>query len=181
VRKQLGASILFVKKKDGSLRMCVDWRALNAQTRRNQYPLPRMDSLIEGLGGAKVFSTLDLKSGYHQIRISEDDRPKTAFKTPGIGTIQFKVLGFDLTNAPATFQAVMNSVFRDIIGKYVVVCLDDELVFSRNAQEHAEHLEEVFRRLREARLYVKASKCEFKRPEVKFLGHVVGAVDVASV
>jgi hypothetical protein len=138
-----GASIWFVKKKDGSLRKCVDWRALNAQTKRNQYPLPRMDSLIAGLGGAKVFSALDLQSGYHQIGMSEEDRPKTAFKTP-MGLYQFKVLGFGLTNAPATFQAVMNSVFRDIIGKYVVVYLGDVLVFSHDAQEHAQHLEERF-------------------------------------
>jgi RNase H-like domain found in reverse transcriptase/Reverse transcriptase (RNA-dependent DNA polymerase)/Integrase zinc binding domain/Chromo (CHRromatin Organisation MOdifier) domain/gag-polyprotein putative aspartyl protease len=169
-----GAPILFVQKKDGSLRMCIDYRALNKITVRNQYPLPRIDDLMDCLHGAAVFTSLDLQSGYHQIRITEEDRPKTAFKTP-VGLYQFKVLSFGLTNAPSTFQAVMNSIFGDLIGKSVLIYLDDILVFSRTPEEHVAHLREVLDRLRRHKLYVKRSKCDFNQSQLHFLGHVVGA------
>jgi hypothetical protein len=172
-----GAPVLFVQKKDGSLRMCIDYRALNKITVRNQYPLPRIDDLMDQLQGARVFTSLDLQSGYHQIQITEEDRPKSAFKTP-VGLYQFKVLSFGLCNAPSTFQAVMNSIFGARLGRFVLVYLDDILVFSRSPEEHVAHLREVFQLLREHRLYVKRSKCEFNKTELPFLGHVVGAQGV---
>jgi hypothetical protein len=168
-----GAPVLFVSKKDGGLRMCIDYRALNKLTVKNRYPLPRIDDLLDQLQGAKVFSSLDLQSGYHQIRISDQDVPKTAFRTP-MGHYQFKVLCFGLTNAPATFQSVMNNIFRKYLGKFVLVYIDDILVFSQTPEQHVEHLKLVLRLLRDNHLYAKMSKCELNRPELKFLGHVVG-------
>lgn len=172
-----GAPVLFVQKKDGSLRMCIDFRALNKHTIKNRYPLPRIDDLLDQLRGAKVFSSLDLQSGYHQIRITEEDVPKTAFRTP-FGHYQFKVLCFGLTNAPATFQHAMNSAFRGLLGKFVLVYLDDILVFSKNEQEHVEHLRQVLDILRQQKYYAKMSKCEFMKAEVPFLGHLVSAAGV---
>ncbi|KAJ9517576.1 hypothetical protein QJQ45_025084, partial [Haematococcus lacustris] len=168
-----GAPVLFVTKADGSLRMCIDYRALNKVTVKNKYPLPRIDQLLDRLHGATVFSSLDLQSGYHQIRIQPEDVPKAAFRTP-YGHYQFKVLSFGLTNAPATFQAVMNDIFRDYLNDFVVVYLDDILVFSKNKAEHLKHLEIVFRILKEHELYAKLKKCEFEKSELKFLGHLVG-------
>ncbi|KAJ9511736.1 hypothetical protein QJQ45_022600, partial [Haematococcus lacustris] len=167
-----GAPVLFVTKADGSLRMCIDFRALNKVTIKNKYPLPRIDQLIDRLHGATVFSSLDLHSGYHQIRITPEDVPKSAFRTP-FGHYQFKVLSFGLTNAPATFQAVMNDIFREH-NKFVVVYLDDILMFSKDKTEHAKHLEVVFKLLLQNQLYAKLKKCEFERAELKFLGHLVG-------
>ena len=137
-----GAPILFVQKKDGTLRMVIDYRALNKLTVKNRYPLPRIDDLLDTCHNAKVFSSLDLMSGYHQIRILQDDIPKTAFRTP-FGLYQWKLLSFGLTDAPATFQAMMNNVFRDVLGKFVLVYLDDILVFSQTPEEHKVHLEKV--------------------------------------
>ncbi|KAJ9511970.1 hypothetical protein QJQ45_004424 [Haematococcus lacustris] len=151
-----GAPVLFVTKADGSLRMCIDYRALNKVTIKNKYPLPRIDQLIDRLHGATVFSSLDLQSGYHQIRITPEDVPKSAFRTP-FGHYQFKVLSFGLTNAPATFQAVMNDIFREH-NKFVVVYLDDILVFSKDKTEHAKHLEVVFKLLLQNQLYAKLKK-----------------------
>ncbi|KAJ9512180.1 hypothetical protein QJQ45_012663 [Haematococcus lacustris] len=179
-----GAPVLFVEKKDGSLRMCIDYRALNKLTVKDRYPLPRIDDLFDRLAGKKVFSSLDLQSGYHQIRITEADRPKTAFLTP-MGQFQFKVLCFGLTNAPATFQRVMNNVFRPLINKSVLVYIDDILVMSNTAEEHVRHLKEVLELMRQHKLYAKRSKCEFNKTELAFLGHIVGehgiAVDPAKV
>jgi transposase InsO family protein len=168
-----GAPILFVSKKDGSMRMVIDYRALNKITVKNRYPLPRIDDLLDTLAGAKVFSSLDLTSGYHQIRIEPEDVPKTAFRTP-LGHFQWKVLSFGLTNAPATFQSVMNHVFRPYLGKFVLVYMDDILVFSATPKEHEQHLRAVLELLREHQLYVKRSKCSFNQPELGFLGHIVG-------
>ena len=153
-----GAPVLFVRKKDGTLRMCFDYRALNKITVRNTYPLPRIDELLDRLRGGKVFSSLDLASGYHQIRIADEDVPKTAFTVPG-GHYQFKVLCSGLTDAPATFQDVMNRMFA-AMRKFVVVYFHDILIFSRNAEEHAEHLNAVLSLLEENKLYAKLSKCE---------------------
>jgi len=169
-----GAPVLFVTKKDGSLRMCIDYTALNKITVKNKYPMPRTDQLLDVLSGAQVFSSLDLQSGYHQIRIPIGDISKTAFRTP-FGHYQFKVLSFGLTNAPATFQAAMNDIFRPLLGKCVVVYIDDILVFSKTHEEHAKHLCQVMQILQNQDFRVKLSKCEFAKSEVKFLGHVVGA------
>lgn len=164
-----GAPILFVQKKDGSLRMCIDFRALNKHIIKIRYPLPRIDDLLDQLRGAKVFSSSDLQCGYHQIRITEEDVPKTAFRTP-FGHYQFKVLCFGLTTAPATFQHAMNGAFRGLLGKFVLVYLDDILVFSKN--------EQVLEVLRQQKYYAKMSKCEFMKAEVPFLGHLVSAAGV---
>lgn len=169
-----GAPVLFVPKKDGGLRMCIDYRALNKMTVRNQFPIPRIDDLLDQLHGAQVFTSLDLMSGYHQIRIEPEDQAKTAFKTP-MGLFEFKVLPFGLTNAPPVFSAAMNHIFRDMIGKHVLVYLDDILVFSKSAEEHLQHLRLVLQRLREHKFYAKLSKCEFNMRSVHYLGHVVSA------
>ncbi|KAJ9521310.1 hypothetical protein QJQ45_001162 [Haematococcus lacustris] len=173
-----GAPILFVQKKDGTLRMCIDYRALNKLTVRDRYPLPRIDELFDKLAGKKVFSSLDLQAGYHQIRITEEDVPKTAFLTP-VGQFQFKVLCFGLTNAPATFQRVMNTVFKPLINKSVLVYIDDILVMSNTPEEHLVHLREVLQLMREHKLYAKMSKCEFNQPKLVFLGHIVGGDGIA--
>jgi hypothetical protein len=167
-----GAPVLFVQKKDGSLRMCIDYRALNKITVRDRYPLPRIDDLFDKLQGCRYFTSLDLQSGYHQIRITPEDVPKTAFHTP-TGLFQFKVLCFGLTNAPATFQRVMNQVFAPYIGKCVLVYLDDILIMSRTLEEHAQHLRMVLTELRKHKFYAKLSKCEFAREQLKFLGHII--------
>ena len=137
-----GAPVLFIPKSAGGFRVVCDWRALNALTIKNRYPLPRIDETLDKLGGAKIFSSLDLNSGYFQIRISEEDAPKTAFITPS-GLYEFKVLGQGLANAPATFQAVMNRIFARCLNKFVVVYLDDTLVFSDTPEEHLSHLRAV--------------------------------------
>ena len=169
-----GAPILFVKKKDGSLRLCVDYRALNRITIKNKYPLPRIEELFDQLYQATIFSKIDLRSGYHQIRIAPEDTHKTAFRTR-YGHFEFLVLPFGLTNAPATFMTLMNDIFRPLLDKCVVVYLDDILVFSRSHEEHLQHLQQVLDILRENKLYAKRSKCEFLRTEVEFLGHIVSA------
>ena len=179
-----GAPVLFVGKKDGSLRMCIDYRALNKITVKNKYPLPRIDQLMDSLAGAKVFTSLDLQSGYHQIRITPEDVSKTAFRTP-FGHYQFKVLSFGLTNAPATFQAAMNDMLRPLLGKSVVVYIDDILIYSKDATEHVSHVKQVLELLRANHYHIKLPKCEFEQKEVKFLGHIIGVggvkVDPAKV
>ena len=168
-----GAPILFVQKKDGSLRMCIDYRALNALTVRNRYPLPNIADLLDQFAGAQVFSSLDLASGYHQIRISEEDVPKTAFTTP-FGHYEFKVLSFGLTNAPATFQAVMNKMFGHL-HTFCVVYLDDILIFSKTPEEHEQHLETILQILEREGLYAKLKKCDFNKSELLYLGHIIGS------
>ena len=168
-----GAPILFVRKKDGTLRMCVDYRALNKITIKNKYPLPRIDELLDRLHGAKYFSKLDLMSGYHQVRIKDEDVHKTAFRTI-YGHFEFRVLPFGLTNAPATFMRLMNDVFRTYLDQFVIIYLDDILVFSRTKEEHASHLKTVLDLLRQHQLYAKAAKCALFKTSVDFLGHVIG-------
>jgi hypothetical protein len=167
-----GCPTLFVKKKDASLRLCVDYRPLNAVTIKNKYPLPRIDVLFDQLVGAKVFSKIDLRSGYHQIKIRASDIPKTAFSTR-YGLYEYLVMSFGLTNAPAYFMYLMNSMFMPELDKFVVVFIDDILVYSKNEDEHTEHLHIVLQRLRDHRLYAKLSKCEFWLREIKFLGHTI--------
>jgi hypothetical protein len=167
-----GCPAIFVKKKDQSLRMCVDYRPLNAVTIKNKYPLPCIDILFDQLSKAKVFSKIDLRSSYHQIKIHPEDVPKTAFSIR-YGLYEYLVMSFGLTNAPAHFMYLMNSVFMPELDKFVVVFIDDILVYSENEEDHAEHLRIVLTRLQEHQLYAKFSKCEFWLREVPFLGHVL--------
>ncbi|CAI7810655.1 unnamed protein product [Closterium sp. NIES-54] len=166
------APILFVKKKDGSLRMYIDYRTLNKLTIKNRYPLPRVEELFEQLGEAKIFSKLDLRSGYHQVRVAEEDIEKTAFRT-WYGHFEFLVLLFGLTNAPATFMCLMHNIFRDFLDRFVIVFIDDILIFRKSLKEHSEHLRQVLMKLREHRLFAKESKCEFAKSSVPFLGHII--------
>jgi hypothetical protein len=173
-----GCPAIFVKKKDQTLRMCVDYRPLNEVTIKNKYPLPRIDILFDQLTGARVFSKIDLRSGYHQIRIRPEDIPKTAFTT-WYGLFEYLVMSFGLTNAPAHFTYLMNSVFMPELDKFVVVFIDDILIYSKNEEEHARHLRIVLTRLREHQLYAKFSKCAFWLEEIQFLEHVLSANGIA--
>ena len=141
---------------------------------KNRYPLPRIDDLLDKLRGAAYFSSIDLQQGYNQIRIAESDIPRSAFNTP-FGHFEYTVLSFGLVNAPATFQAVMNRIFRPYLDKFVVCYLDDILIYSKTRDEHLEHLRLVFDTLRREQLYAKQSKCHWAQPQVEYLGHVVSA------
>jgi hypothetical protein len=167
-----GAPVIFVPKMDGTQRMCVDYRSLNEVTVKNKYPLPRIDDLFDQLKGACVFSNIDLRSGYHQLKIRAIDIPKTAFITR-YGLYEYTVMSFGLTNAPAYFMYLMNKVFMEYLDKLIVVFIDDILIFSKNDEEHNEHLRLVLQKLRENQLYAKLSKCEFWLKEVSFLGHII--------
>ncbi|WVZ71366.1 hypothetical protein U9M48_019958 [Paspalum notatum var. saurae] len=174
-----GCPALFVEKKDqGGKRLCVDYRPLNAVTIKNKYPIPHIDILFDQLARAKVFSKIDLRSGYYQIKIREEDIPKTAFSTR-YGLYKYLVMSFGLTNAPAFFMYMMNSVFMNELDKFVVVFIDDILIYSKNEKEHEEHLRIVLTWLREHKLYAKFSKCAFWLKEVGFLGHVLSKEGVA--
>lgn len=167
-----GAPVLFVRKKDGTLRMCIDYRAVNSVTCRMNTPLPRIDECLDRLGGAKFFSSIDLKSGYHQVRIKEEDIPKTAFNTR-YGSFEFMVLPFGLTNSPPTFQKMMNAIMGDFIDRFVLVYLDDILIFSNSQEEHTQHIHQVLSKLREHKLYANPKKCFFNRTHIEFLGYRV--------
>ena len=167
-----GAPVLFVKKKDGTWRLCIDYRQLNKVTIRNKYPLPRIDDLFDQLQGEKVFSKIDLRLGYHQSRIRESDIPKMAFRTR-YGHYEFLVMSFGLTNALVAFMDLMNRVFRPYLDRFVIVFIDDILVYSRSELEHGRHLGLVLQTLRQHQLYAKFNKCEFWLCRVGFLGHVV--------
>ncbi|GJS01963.1 putative reverse transcriptase domain-containing protein [Tanacetum coccineum] len=169
-----GAPVLFVKKKDGSMRLCIDYRELNRITIRNRYPLSRIDDLFDQLQGAKYFSKIDLRSGYHQLRVREQDISKTAFRTR-YGHYEFLVMPFGLTNAPAVFMDLMNRIFHEYLDKFVIVFIDDILVYSKSEEEHERHLRIVLEILRHKKLYAKFSKCEFWLQQVAFLGHIVSA------
>ena len=167
-----GAPVLFVKKKDGTLQMYIDYRQINKVTVKNKYPLPRIEDLFDQLKGTGVFSKIDLRSGYYQLRVKEVDVPKTAFRTR-YGHYEFLVMSFGLTNALAAFMDLMNRVFRPYLDRFVVVFIDDILVYSKDAQEHEQHLKIVLQTLREKKLYAKLRKCDFWLKEVSFLGHIV--------
>ncbi|GJT17435.1 putative reverse transcriptase domain-containing protein [Tanacetum coccineum] len=167
-----GAPVLFVKKKDGSMRMCIDYRELNKLTIKNRYPLPRIDDLFDQLQGACCFSKIDLRSGYHQLRVREEDIPKTAFRTR-YGHFEFTVMPFGLTNAPAIFMDLMNRVCKPYLDKFIIVFIDDILIYSKSEEEHEVHLKMILDLLKKEKLYAKFSKCEFWLQEVQFLGHVV--------
>ncbi|GJT10488.1 putative reverse transcriptase domain-containing protein [Tanacetum coccineum] len=167
-----GAPVLFVKKKDGSFRMCIDYRELNKLTVKNRYPLPRIDDLFDQLQGSSIYSKIDLRSGYHQLRVRDQDIPKTAFRTR-YGHYEFQVMPFGLTNAPAVFMDLMNRVCKPYLDKFVIVFIDDILIYSKDEREHEEHLKAILELLKEEKLYAKFSKCEFWIPKVQFLGHVI--------
>ncbi|GBG80459.1 hypothetical protein CBR_g30922 [Chara braunii] len=167
-----GAPVLFVPKKEGELRMCIDYTGLNAITVKNAEPLPKIDDIFDRVQGCKYFSKIDLKSGYHQIEVHPDDQYKTAFRTR-YGHYEFIVMPFGLTNAPATFQRCMNDLFRPWLDKFVVVYLDDILVFSKTLQEHQGHLRMVLGKLREANFKINAKKCEWAKRQGLYLGHVL--------
>ena len=173
------ASILFAKKKNDKLRICIDYRALNSQTIQNRYALPRIDELFDRLHGAKVFSKLDLISDYYQIVIKSKDRYKTAFRTR-YDHYEFNVMSFGLTNASITFQILMNDIFRDLLDICVIVYLDDILVYSKNKDEHEQHLRQVLQCLKDNQLYARLSKCTFFTNSIEYLGHIVDGDDLRS-
>ncbi len=166
------APILFVKKKDGSLRLCVDYRGLNAMTIKNRYPLPLISDLLDRLRHAKVFTKIDLRGAYNLLRIAKGEEWKTAFRTR-YGLFEYRVMPFGLTNAPASFQHLMNFNFRDMLDNFVICYLDDLLIYSPDLTTHCEHVGKVLQRLRDVGLYAKADKCEFHTTSVEFLGYVI--------
>src|SRR3954462_2691510 len=178
-RSPYGAPVVFIKKKDGELRMCIDYRALNKITVKNKYPIPRIDDLMDQIHGAQIFSKIDLRSGYNQIRIHPDDIEKTAFRTR-YGHYEFRVMPFGLTNSPATFMTVMQDVFRPFLDKFVVIYIDDLLVFSKDRKEHESHLRQVFEVLRQNKLYGKIEKCTFFQEAVEYLGHIISPKGIAT-
>jgi hypothetical protein len=169
-----GCPALFVKKKDKMMRMCIDYRPLNAVTMKNKYLLPRIDLLFDQLIGAQVFSKIDLRLGYHQIKIHKEDIMKTAFYTR-YSLYEYLVMSFGLTNAPGHYMNLMNSVFMTELFKFVMVFIDNILVSSMNKEEHEGHLLIVLQRLRDHQLYAKYNKCEFRLDEVPLLGHVISS------
>jgi hypothetical protein len=173
-----GAPVLFVKKKDGSMRLCVDYRALNEVTIKNKCPLPRIDDLFDQLKGAKYFSKIDLGARYYQLKIWSEDVLKTALVTC-YGQYEFTVMPFGLINASAYFMNLMNKVFMEELDRFVIVFIDDILVYSRSAEEHGQHLKVVLEKLRAHQLYVKFSKCEFWLQKVSFLRHILTVEGVA--
>jgi hypothetical protein len=165
-------------EEDGTQRMCVDYRSLNEVTIKNKYPLPRIEDLFDQMKGAGVFLKIDLRSGYHELRIQELDIPKTAFRT-WYGLYEYTVMSFGLTNAPAYYMYLMNKVFMEYLDKFVVVFIDDILIFSKMKEEHEKHLRMVLEKLRSIQLYAKFCKCEFWLTEVAFFGHVISTGGVS--
>jgi hypothetical protein len=166
--------VLFVEKKDGTQRMCIDYRSLNEVTIKNKYPLPRIEDLFDQMKGSSVLSKIDLRSGYHQLKIRESDIPKTAFRTR-YGLYEYTMMSFGLTNAPACFMYLMNKVFMEYMDKFGVVFIDDILIFTKTEEEHEKHLRLVLEKLQSNKLYAKFSKCEFLLTKVTFLGLVISA------
>ena len=173
-----GAPVIFVKKKYGSLQLCIYYRQLNRVTIRNQYPLPRIDELFDQLQGSRVYSKIDLRSGYHHLRVQDGDVPKTAFRTR-YAHYEFLVMPFGLTNTPTAFLDLMNRVFQSYLDKFVIVFIDDILVYSGSLKEHSKDLRIVLQTLREWQLYAKLSKLQFWLDRVAFLGHVISVEGVS--
>ncbi|GAA5863847.1 hypothetical protein JCM5353_005516, partial [Sporobolomyces roseus] len=174
----VGAPILFVKKKDGSLRLCVDYRGLNSVTIKNKYPLPLINETLDRLIGARYFTKIDLRNGYHQLRIREGDEWKTAFRTR-YGHYEYNVMPFGLTNAPASFQSLINNTLRPFLDRFVVAYLDDILIYSETLEEHQDHVRQVLAKMRKAKLYAKAEKCSFHSDQVEYLGFIIGSHGVS--
>jgi hypothetical protein len=167
-----GALVLFVKKKDGTLRLCIDFQQLNKVTVKNKYPLPRIDDLLDQLKDAKIFLKIDLRSGYHQVRIKDEDIIKTTFRT-GYGHYEFAVVPFGSSNAPFVFMCLVDGVFRDYLEKFFIVFLDDISVYSKTEEEHEKHLRMVLQVLREQQLYAKLRMCSFYQRQIHYLGHII--------
>jgi hypothetical protein len=167
-----GALVIFIQNKYGSWRLYIDYRQLNKETIKNQYPLLRINDLFDQMKGVMVFSKIGLRSGYHQLWIKEDDVPKTAFKMR-FGHYEFNVLPFGLTNTPGVFMSLMNGVFHKYLDKFIQVFIDDILIYSWKMEEHEEHLRLVLQCLREHKLYGKLSKCSFYQSKIHYLGHVI--------
>ena len=167
------SNVVLVRKKDGSLRFCIDFRKLNSRSVKDAYTLPRIDDTIDSLVGAKFFSKLDLRSGYWQVEIKEEDKHKTAFSVGNLGFYECNRMAFGLTNAPATFQRLMERTMGELNLRECLIFLDDILIFSENYEDHLDRLEAVFSRLKQHGLKLKPSKCEFFKTSVKYLGHVV--------
>ncbi|GJY43174.1 putative reverse transcriptase domain-containing protein [Tanacetum coccineum] len=170
--QELSNQLQELADRDGSFRMCIDYRELNKLTVKNRYPLPRIDDLFDQLQGSSVYSKIDLRSGYHQLRVRDEDIPKTAFRT-WYGHYEFQVMPFGLTNAPVVFMDLMNRVCKPYLDKFVIVFIDDILIYSRNKEEHADHLRIILELLKKEKLYAKFSKCDFWISIVQFLGHVI--------
>ena len=173
------APVLFNKKKDGTLRLCIDYRGLNPATVKNKYPIPRMDELLDRLQGSSIYTKIDLKSGYYQIRVKDEDISKTGFNTR-YGHYEFIVIPFGLTNAPATFNRLMSEIFREHLDDFVLVFFDAILVYSKNEEEHEQHVRRVFQILRQNQLYAKRSKCTFFTEKVEYLGFIVSKDGVST-
>lgn len=171
--------VLLVKKKNGEWRLCVDFRRLNAHTIKNKFPLPIIEELFEELYGAKWFTTLDLRSGFHQIMVKEADQFKTAFQTH-FGHFEYKVMPYGLTGAPATFQAIMNHILAPLLRKCVVVFIDDILIYSKTSEDHVQHVQLVLQLLREHQFKVRLSKCAFAQLQLSYLGHVISGAGVST-
>ena len=172
-----GAPVLFAKK-DKTLRLCINYRQLNRDTIKNRYPLSRIDDLFDQLRGARIYSKIDLRTSYHQLRVREADIPKTTFRMQ-YGHFEFIVMPFRLMNAPAAFMDLMHRVFQPYLDQFMVVFVNDILIYSQSEEEHENHLRIILQALREHQLYAKFSKCDFLLIEVRFLGHVVSASGVS--
>jgi hypothetical protein len=171
--------VLLVQKKDGTWRFCVDYRRLNDIIVKNRFPMPIIDEILDELAGTGYFSKLDMRSGYHQVRMKAEDEHKTAFQTHH-GHYQFKVMPFGLTNAPATFQCIMNTVLEPFLRKFVLVFLDDILIYSPDLQSHIQHIKLVLEALRQHSLFMKISKCSFAQKQLEYLGHIITVDGVAT-